>query len=80
MARWSNVKASLEALDKVAMAPQDEDDSRTYMRRDKLKGGFELRDLVYRYDDDGERTIDIAGLAIEPGQRIAILGANGSGK
>ena len=80
MARWSNVKASLEALDKVAMAQQDEDEDRTYLRRDKLRGAFELRDLVYRYDDDGERTIDIAGLAIEPGQRIAVLGANGSGK
>ena len=80
MARWSNVKASLEALDKVAVAQQDEDEGRTYLRRDKLKGSFELRDLVYRYDDDCERTIDIAGLAIEPGQRIAVLGANGSGK
>lgn len=79
-ALWSNVKASFEALDKVAIAEQDEDEDRTYLRRDKLKGAFELRDMVYRYDDEGERTIEIAGLTIEPGQRIAVLGSNGSGK
>jgi len=53
---------------------------RTYLRRDKLRGAFELRDLVYRYDEEGARTLDIGALAIEPGQRIALLGANGSGK
>ncbi len=80
MARWSNVKSALEALDKVATAPQDQADDRTYLRREKLRGAFELRDLVFKYDEDGERTIDIAGIKIEPGQRVAVLGANGSGK
>ncbi len=80
LARWSNVKSALEALDKVALAPQDEEEGRTYLRRDKLRGAFELRDLVYRYDEDGDRTLDIAALAIEPGQHVAVLGANGSGK
>jgi ATP-binding cassette, subfamily C, bacterial LapB len=80
LARWSNVKAALTALDGVALAPQDEDANRTYLRRDTIKGAYELRDLAYKYDEEGDRIIDIAGLSIEPGQRVAILGANGSGK
>lgn len=80
MARWSQVKTALEALDKVALAPQDEDEGRTYLRRDRLRGAFELREMVYRYDEDGARTLDITALGIEPGQHMAILGANGSGK
>jgi ATP-binding cassette, subfamily C, bacterial LapB len=80
LARWSNVQAALEALDKVAMAEQDESEGRTYLRREKLRGAYEFRDLMYQYDADGARTVDIAALAIEPGQRVAILGANGSGK
>lgn len=80
MARWSNVKAALDALDKIADAPQDMVDERTYLRRETIEGHFELRDLVYKYDPEGDRVVDINRLAIEPGQSIAILGANGSGK
>ena len=80
LARWSNVKAALEALDKVALAPQEVDEDRTYLRREKIRGRYELKDLVFKYDEDGARVVDIAGLVIEPGQQIAVLGSNGSGK
>ena len=80
MARWSNVKAALDALDKVADAPQDMDETRSYLRRDTVDGAFELRDLMFKYDEDSDRVVDISSLKIEAGQRVAILGANGSGK
>lgn len=80
LARWSNVKTALDALDMVALAPQDEEEGRTYLRRDRIRGSFELRDLSYTYDEDGDRSVDIPALAIEAGQRVAVLGPNGSGK
>lgn len=80
LARWANVKAALDALDKIADAPQDAEEDRSYLRRETLKGGFELREMCYAYDEDGQATIDIPALSIAPGQHIAILGANGSGK
>jgi ATP-binding cassette, subfamily C, bacterial LapB len=80
LARWSNVKAALGALDAVAHAEQDEAEDRAYLRREVIRGDFELRDLVHRYDEDGGRAIDIAGLAVSAGSRVALLGANGSGK
>lgn len=80
MARWSNVKNALDGLDAIVDAPQDNDEARTYLRRETLKGRFELREAQFRYDDDGAPTLDIPAVAIQPGQRIAILGSNGSGK
>lgn len=80
MARWGNVKAALDGLDAVAEAPQDEDPARSYLRRESFDGGFELRELTYRYDEDAPAVLDIPGIGITPGQKIAILGANGSGK
>jgi ATP-binding cassette subfamily C protein LapB len=80
MARWANVKAALEALDEIAEAPQDVEEGRTYLRKESLKGGYELRELAYTYDEEAANTIDIPALSIAPGQHVAILGANGSGK
>lgn len=80
LARWSNVKAALEGLDKIADAPQDVEEGRTYLRRETIKGGFELREMTYAYDEESAATIDIPALSIQAGQHIAVLGANGSGK
>lgn len=80
MARWGNVKTALDGLDRIAEAPQDADETRSYLRRESLDGHFELRDMTFKYEEDGAPTLDIPGVAILPGQRIAILGANGSGK
>ncbi len=80
LARWSNVKAALEALDEIANAEQDQKTDRTYLRRDDIKGAFELREIAFCYDEDSGQTLDIAGLKIEAGQHVAVLGSNGSGK
>ena len=80
LARWGNVKSALDGLDAIAGADQDAEPGRSYLRREALKGHFELRDVTFRYEDDGPPTLDIRGMAILPGQRIAVLGANGSGK
>ncbi|KIN64290.1 putative ATP-binding/permease fusion ABC transporter [Sulfitobacter noctilucicola] len=80
LARWGNVKSALDGLEMIAQAEQDAGEGRTYLRRETLNGHFELRDVSFRYEEDGAPTLDIKGLAILPGQKLAVLGANGSGK
>ncbi|WP_299730274.1 ATP-binding cassette domain-containing protein [uncultured Tateyamaria sp.] len=80
MARWGNVKAALDGLEAIAEAPQDALPGRTYLRRDALEGHFELRDVQFQYEDDGAPTLDIGAVQIRPGQKIAVMGANGAGK
>lgn len=80
MARWGNVKAALDGLDAIAHAPQDVLPDRTYLRRDALDGHFELRDVQFQYEEDGAPTLDLNGVQIQPGQRVAVLGSNGAGK
>lgn len=80
MARWGNVKAALDGLDAIADSPQDTIPGRTYLRRDALRGHFELREVQFQYDEEGAPTLDIPGVQILPGQRVAVLGSNGAGK
>ena len=80
MARWGNVKAALDGLDAIATAPQDAAEDRSYLRRDRLTGQYDLREVSFAYDDDAAAVVDIPALIIQPGQRLAVLGTNGSGK
>ncbi len=80
MARWGNVKTALEGLDAVALAPQEKEDSRTYLRRDRLSGPYELREVAFSYGEDSPQVLDVPGVRINPGQRVGVLGVNGSGK
>ena len=80
MARWGNVKSALDGLDSIAEAPQDAAEDRSYLRRESLEGGYELREVQFGYSDDGAPTLDVPALSIQPGQKIAVLGTNGSGK
>ncbi|HHS94673.1 MAG TPA: ATP-binding cassette domain-containing protein [Rhodobacterales bacterium] len=79
LARWSNVKNALDGLDAIADSAQDDDPARSFLRRETIRGGYELREVGFAYDDDAP-TLDVPGLSIKPGQHVAVLGANGSGK
>lgn len=80
MARWSQVKAALTALEAVANANQAEEAGRKYLRREKIVGAFELRHVEFRYDPQASPTVEINAISIPAGQHIAVLGSNGSGK
>ena len=80
LSRWTNVKAALDGLEAIASAEQTEEDGRQYLRREVIKGEYELRGVTFRYDKDAGATVDVQALAIASGQKIAVLGPNGSGK
>ena len=80
MARWSNVKNALDGLDMIEASDQDRKAERTYLRRDHVNGEFEMRELLFRYDENSAPVLDVAGVKISAGEKVAVLGTNGSGK
>ena len=74
------MKSALEGLSQIVEAPQDTETGRSYLRREKTAGGFELRELQFRYPGHDSRVLDIPALRILPGQTCTILGSNGAGK
>lgn len=80
LSSWQNMKTALTALDAVMFSEQERNPERQYIRRPRLEGKLSLQKVRFVHPGADTVALDIAHFAIKPGQRVAIMGANGSGK
>lgn len=79
LARWQHTRVALEGLDQLMAAPVERPEARIFARAERLRGQFAISALTARYDD-GPAVVDVRKLAINAGEKLAILGGNGAGK
>ena len=54
--------------------------SKKKLRRQHIRGSFQLNNIIYQYEKDARPALQINNLTIRAGEKIGILGPNGSGK
>lgn len=77
--QWSNAKVSLEALDGIMALPNDRDDDVRLVVPIGCTGDIRFDGVGYAYSED-KSALDVASLKVGVGERVAIIGAVGSGK
>ncbi|NWG71845.1 MAG: type I secretion system permease/ATPase, partial [Parvularculaceae bacterium] len=80
LGRVSGAHESYKAIDRLMKGRAETDPSRNYFRRETLTGRIEFREVSFSYPGTSARALDRVSFLIEPGERVAILGRNGSGK
>ena len=80
LTRLSHTRSAYRALDAL-MAGRDEGlAGEATLRRPRLAGGIEFKNVIFRYPGSTVRALDSVNFRIEPGERVAIIGRVGSGK
>lgn len=80
LGRVAGALASYKALDELMAARSEVDPARDYLKRSALAGKIEFRDVSFSYPGQKAKALDHASFTIEEGERVAVLGRNGSGK
>lgn len=80
LSRWQNMKVSLEGLESIMSAQQDRDLERTYLRRPRLTGKIEFKNVTFSHRNSQVDSFKTGKFSIPAGSKLAILGENGSGK
>ncbi len=78
--QWGYARSSLKALDAIMQLPLDPATGAQALRPQKLGGTFAIKDAVFTYSGAQRPALELARLAIAPGEKVAVVGGIGSGK
>ena len=79
---WATIQSSMAAAERVFEVldtPQEVDEGKTPLALDDIKGYVSFKNIDFSYVE-GEQVLHNFNLDVKPGEKIALVGATGSGK
>lgn len=78
--QYHSAATALTALDMIMQKPVERPVDANWISRPRLQGGIEFKKVAFKYPQDEREVLRDVAFKINPGERVAILGRNGSGK
>lgn len=78
--QYHQAATALASLDQVMQKSVERPAGKTWISRPRLQGGIEFKQVGFQYPNDEREILRAVSFKINPGEHVAILGRNGSGK
>ena len=80
LSRFSHTRSAYLQLDRLMQSRGEIRSDTSYLRRRRLQGAIEFRNVDFRYPGSTTRVLDNISITIDPGEHVGIIGRVGSGK
>jgi len=80
LTRLNQSKESLNHLDELMKKPVERPTGKHFITLQQVQGRVEFRDVVFAYPGQTTHAVNHLSFTIEPGEKVGIIGAVGSGK
>jgi len=80
LTRYNQSREALHQLDELMKKPVERPADKHFISKPDVKGLVEFKDVVFHYPEQSIPALNGISFAIEPGARIGVIGAVGSGK
>lgn len=80
MTRFSQSRESLKHLDELMKRPVERPAGKHFISMPQVRGRVEFRDVVFAYPEQKTPALNGISFVIEPGEKVGVIGAVGSGK
>ena len=77
--QWKQAKIALKSLDNIMAMPSDRSFDQRLVVPEHCSGNLRMENAVFAYRED-KPTLEVADIKFKPGERVAVIGAVGSGK
>jgi len=80
LSNFEQTKQAYEGLQKIMEMPVERPDGKKFVRRNTFSGKIEFKNVSFTYPESTKSSLDRVNFVINAGEKVGIIGRNGSGK
>ena len=80
LANFEQTKQAYSSLKKIMEMPVERPEGKKFIRRETFEGKIEFRNVSFTYPENTKLSLDRINFTINPGEKVGVIGRNGSGK
>lgn len=77
---YEQTKTAYKELNNIMALPVERPEGKQFVRRSKFKGTIEFKDVCFKYPETSKGALEKVSFSIKEGEKVALIGRNGSGK